>query len=150
MNTHFHLGAEHLHVDASGYSLTVEEATKKPDNIILDDIRPGYFCDRVKAEPAPPATLDPYEFKHCKNVKVGYTCEFHWVCSSAGPKDGILTRWLRRCVCSRLEPIAGVWTGLSQRVALSTTHHWKCVQQQALHSKSRGMSTDNLVPCQPR
>ncbi|CAK8993709.1 unnamed protein product [Durusdinium trenchii] len=86
LNTHFHLGAEHVNVEAGGYSLAVEEAMRKPENIIPDDIRPGYFCDRVEAEPAPPATLDPYEFKHCKNVKVGYTYEFHWVYSRAGPK----------------------------------------------------------------
>ena len=69
--TWVHLGTEDLIVDAGCYALEVNEAMKKPEGTIQDNVLPGYFCGRANAPPAAPATLEPVEFKHCKDVKVG-------------------------------------------------------------------------------
>ena len=96
MNTHFHLGGEHQNVGAGGYSLNYTEALSSPSDIVPNDIRPGYFCAPVNQTPEAGDnwTLDDYHWTSCKNVKMGYTYEFHWVHSTGGPIDGVLSNGL--------------------------------------------------------
>ena len=103
VNTHFHLGAEHCNFDDGEYALDVNQAFPNPSAIIPNDIRPGFFCDPVDAPPES-GTLHPYHFKWCQDVKVGYTYEFHWVFSTAGPKDGILSGGLGGVFARDLNP----------------------------------------------
>ena len=96
VNTHFHLGGEHQNVGAGGYSLNYTEALSSPSDIVPNDIRPGYFCAPVNQTPEAGDnwTLDDYHWTSCKNVKMGYTYEFHWVHSTGGPIDGVLSNGL--------------------------------------------------------
>jgi len=71
-NVHFHLGAEHRADEYKSESLMIQW---NPDS---NETRPGYACR------APPTVADPYDWKYCKGVKVGYTYEVHFVHSSAG------------------------------------------------------------------
>ena len=105
VNTHFHLGAEHLNVDAGGYSVPVEQALTDytPEAVVPNDIRPGYFCAPVDETP-PMGNLTDYDFQWCKNVKVGYTYEFHWVYSTAGPKTEVLSGGLGGVFARDLNP----------------------------------------------
>lgn len=98
VNTHFHLGGEHQNVAAGGYSLNCTEALNKPDcsDIHPSGPRPGYFCAPIDQGPGMGDnwTLDPYNFSNCTDVKMGYTYEFHWVHSTGGPADELLTTGL--------------------------------------------------------
>lgn len=78
VNVHWHLGAEHLSVGE------FDENGKGPtDDAKLDgDIRMGFRCNKYDEADAKFTT--PYEWKHCKNMKVGETYEVHWPHSAAG------------------------------------------------------------------
>lgn len=109
VNTHFHLGGEHQNVDAGGYSLNYTEAVL--GDIVPNDIRPGYFCAPVDQGPVPNVdnwTLDDYTWKNCTNVKMGYTYEFHWVHSTAGPIDRVLSGGLGGVFNRSINPTAFV------------------------------------------
>jgi len=72
VNVHFHLGAEHKADAYQGIDLM--DLWKSDSN----ETRPGYVCQK------PDEPDIPYEFKHCKGVKEGYTYEVQFVHSSAG------------------------------------------------------------------
>lgn len=108
VNTHFHLGGEHQNVDEGGYSLNYTDAGLAGD-IVPNDIRPGYFCAPVDYQPDNVSwTLDDYNWTSCKNVKMGYTYEFHWVHSTAGPIDGVLSGGLGGVFNRSINPTAFV------------------------------------------
>ncbi|CAL1151072.1 unnamed protein product, partial [Cladocopium goreaui] len=109
VNTHFHLGGEHQNVDEGGYSLNYTDAGLA-GNIVPNDIRPGYFCAPVSQEPemGDNWTLADYNWTSCKNVKMGYTYEFHWVHSTAGPIDGVLSGGLGGVFNRSINPTAFV------------------------------------------
>ena len=106
MNTHFHLGGEHQNVAEGCYSLNYTDALPNPADIHPNNIRPGYFCTPVNQTPAMDDnwTLDEYNWTSCKNVKMGYTYEFHWVHSTAGRRDGILSGGLGGVFARDLNP----------------------------------------------
>ena len=84
------LGCRTWSFDGGEYSLTADEALPDPSAIIPNDIRTGFFCAPVDEHPES-GNLDPYTFKWCQDVKKGYTYESHWVFSTAGPKNGVLS-----------------------------------------------------------
>ena len=68
-----------------------------------------YFCAPVDYEPDNVSwTLDDYNWTSCKNVKMGYTYEFHWVHSTAGPIDGVLSGGLGGVFNRSINPTAFV------------------------------------------
>ena len=108
VNTHFHLGGEHQNVEDGGYSLNSTDAVL--GDVVPNDIRPGYFCAPVSQEPemGDNWTLADYNWTSCKNVKMGYTYEFHWVHSTAGPIDGVLSGGLGGVFNRSINPTAFV------------------------------------------
>ena len=86
VNTHFHLGGEHQNVDEGGYSAPVNQGPPGNDTWSLDD----------------------YHWTSCKNVKMGYTYEFHWVHSTAGPIDRVLSCGLGGVFNRSINPTAFV------------------------------------------
>ena len=65
-------------IDELDWLVQYNEKTNPP----MPDVRPGFFCG---LEGIHRWYLHPYKFRYCEDVKVGYTYEFHWVYSSAGP-----------------------------------------------------------------
>eukprot|EP00438_Fugacium_kawagutii_P018580 Skav206599 [mRNA] locus=scaffold332:34863:35579:- [translate_table: standard] len=154
VNTHFHLGAEHCNFDDDEFSLNVDQAFANPKDIIPKGIRPGYFCAPVDAAPTR-GTLDPYEFKWCKNVSVGYTYEFHWVYSSAGPLNrsltgglgGVFARDLNPGVLVRSQVFRIVNDPTEEYMQYNTT--WKPVKDYMLYVGSTTSDSYNNEKCSP-
>eukprot|EP00438_Fugacium_kawagutii_P032274 Skav215199 [mRNA] locus=scaffold2331:23077:23799:- [translate_table: standard] len=154
VNTHFHLGAEHCNFDDAEYSLDVEQAFTNPEDIMPNNIRPGFFCAPVE-EPPSRGNLDPYEFKWCENVSVGYTYEFHWVYSSAGAKNRILTGGLGGVFARDLNPAVLV-RGQVVRIVNDPTEEymqynttWKPVKDYMLYVGSTTSDAYNNEKCSP-
>ena len=72
VNTHFHGPAEHRSEGEYDGRRHDEE---------------GFHCDKLEASLSP-MQRRPFEFRHCKDVKVGSTYELHWVYSSGGVTIG--------------------------------------------------------------
>jgi len=79
VNTHFHLGAEHMNHWSYNQSA--------PSNLNTMGLAPGRWCN----EPVPEELRRPFNFLHCKDVEVGNTYEVHSVWSNSGTKmvDGL-------------------------------------------------------------
>jgi len=81
VNVHWHMGAEHR---SAGY---YDEAGSSPEDghgraLAGDAVRHGHKChhyDTLTEE-----QKAPYEWKYCKDMKVGETYEIHWPHSAAG------------------------------------------------------------------
>ncbi|CAE7217860.1 unnamed protein product [Symbiodinium natans] len=86
VNLHWHLGAEHY--SKGEYDIPVGKhrrhrpgPPKWDGQPLVPEVQPGFFCNLRGYDDH----LKPYHFKHCEDAQVGYTYEFHWVFSSAGP-----------------------------------------------------------------
>lgn len=84
VNVHWHLGAEHYSLgqfDEMGSGPASEE--KEDDNRRLaGETRLGYQCRHYDENDA--RFSQPYEWKHCVDMKVGETYEVHWPHSAVG------------------------------------------------------------------
>jgi len=89
VNLHWHLGAEHYSKGEYdipvGKHLHYRHGVPEWDGhpLVPEGTQPGFFCNLRKYDDY----LKPYDFQYCKHAKVGYTYEFHWVFSSAGPLE---------------------------------------------------------------
>lgn len=73
VNTHWHLGAEHM--SAGEY----DQPPPKGRRLLATDIDPGYYCPAL-----PESSTGDYTWEFCVNTEVGQTYEFHYVHSNAG------------------------------------------------------------------
>merc|ERR1712056_44448 len=77
VNVHWHLGTEHLSVGQ------YDESGKGPGRrLAVDEIRLGFRCHHYDSSDAKFTT--EYDWKHCKDMKVGETYGVHWPHSAAG------------------------------------------------------------------
>ncbi|CAE7835505.1 unnamed protein product [Symbiodinium sp. CCMP2592] len=89
VNLHWHLGAEHYSKGEYdipvGKHLHYRHGVPEWDGhpLVPEGTQPGFFCNLRHYDDY----LKPYDFQYCKHAKVGYTYEFHWVFSSAGPLE---------------------------------------------------------------
>lgn len=86
VNVHWHLGAEHK--NAGTYDIPGSDWIAEHGDRPTYGREPGNFCRGFNA--ADPMYTTEYDFKHCKNMHVGYTYELHWPNSNLGLCD---TEW---------------------------------------------------------
>jgi hypothetical protein len=84
VNVHWHMGAEHRsegEFDEDGKSPETEDDHGR--RLAGDtEIRHGHKCHHY--DNLTPEQKEPYEWKYCKDMKVGETYEIHWPHSAAG------------------------------------------------------------------
>ena len=83
VNVHWHLGAEHLSMgefDENGKGPGYYAATGR--KMLAAEARQGLRCKHYDAKDKKFTT--DYDWKHCKDMKVGETYEVHWPHSAAG------------------------------------------------------------------
>lgn len=90
VNVHWHLGAEHRSAgqyDVDGDEFLANTYVGKADNgqhrrMLGGKAVPGFMCRGYDAKD--PKYTKPYDWKYCKDMRVGLTYEIHWPFSSAG------------------------------------------------------------------
>jgi hypothetical protein len=83
VNVHWHLGTEHYSVGEYDESGDGPNGNADPPTRRLgEDVRGGFRCHHYNATDA--KFTAEYEWKYCKDMKVGETYEVHWPHSAAG------------------------------------------------------------------
>ena len=91
VNVHWHLGAEHFNVgtydmDGDAWMAAHGDAAVHRRKASEEEIQVGHFCPGYDATDH--KYTDHYEWEYCKDMKVGYTYEFHWPHSNLGDCGG--------------------------------------------------------------
>lgn len=149
VNTHFHWGAEHK---SSGEY----DDLKVPALDTYKGVQSGFFCSNLAATLTAEQNK-PYEFKHCHDVHVGSTYEFHWVLSgfgmSIGPGlGGAFAKGMNAAVAVRAQVFtvanADTWSGFSADEMFRGAT-FKGVKGVSYIGSTTGKSFNNKKQCSP-